>query len=91
MSSVGTGDLESSESYCRGITDAMKPYLQGYFSVILICLTSLFVQGESREIPQDQDCELIQDDGNNNSSQISINGTNSDHIKLCFKLGNLQV
>nr|CAD7453757.1 unnamed protein product [Timema tahoe] len=69
----------------------MKPYQQGIFAAILICLTSLIVQGEAREIPQELDCELIQDDGNNNSSQISVNGTNSDRKKLCFKLGNLQV
>nr|CAD7423021.1 unnamed protein product [Timema monikensis] len=72
-------------------TDAMKPYLQGIFVTILICLTSLIVHGESREIPQEKDCELIQDDGSNNSSQITINGTNSDRRKLCFKIGGLQI
>ncbi|CAG2061763.1 unnamed protein product, partial [Timema podura] len=68
----------------------MKPYLHGIFAAVLICLTSLILQGGAREIPQEQDCEWIEDDGNNYSSQISVNGTNSDRKKLCFKLGNLQ-
>nr|CAD7423020.1 unnamed protein product [Timema monikensis] len=68
----------------------MKPYLQGIFATILICLTSLIVQGESRDILQEQDCEWIKND-ENNSSLISINGINGDRKKLCFELGNLQV